>query len=523
VALDLSPIQAFFAQPGNVVIAKLLINFGWMPIAVTILWGAKELWLYYRNDLWGDLQESILLAIDIPRSNEQSVKAVENMFTYFAGAHSTFNLIDEYWTGMYQLSFSFEIVSIDGYTQFIIRTPKKFRNLVESAVYSQYPDAEIVEINDYTEGMPSIFPDDEWDIWGGEFILAKKDAFPIKTYPAFSDTFGRPETTFKDPMASLMDLCSSLIKGEQLWYQIIVYPTGFDWMDEREKEVKKILKEKSATKKGIFDVIFGELWGLIGEFSRQITGGAFGELSSSEIQDDSLKMLALKPKEKKQVEAIQHKTSQLGFEVKHRFIYIAKKEVINKPKVVNGFVGYMKQFMDLDLNNLKPDMDRTVTTANYFFVDYRINEKKRKIMSAYKGRSGTLGRKRFIMTIDELATLWHFPVEEVVKAPLIQKAPGRKAEPPMSLPTSEDLPRESSFDDVLEINSDTPNRLQEIKSKENKEYINNRKSDLAKVKVLPWGEEDSLETEITPKKKIKTSEKIITESKSKVPDNLPFV
>ena len=244
-ALDLSPIQAFFAQPSNVVIAKLLINFGWMPIAGAILWGAKELWLYYRAGLWGDTQEMMLLAIDIPRDNEQSVKAVENMFTYFAGAHGSLNLIDIYWIGMYQLSFSFEIVSIDGYTQFMINTPKKFRNLVESAIYSQYPDAEVTEVNDYTEGMPSTFPDDEWDIWGGEFILQEKDAYPIKTYPEFGDTFGRPESNFKDPMASLMDLCSTLNKGEQLWYQIIVYPTGFDWMGRVDKEVSKILQEKS--------------------------------------------------------------------------------------------------------------------------------------------------------------------------------------------------------------------------------------------------------------------------------------
>lgn len=39
-----------------------------------------------------------------------------------------------------------------------------------------------------------------------------------------------------------------------------------------------------------------------------------------------------------------------------------------------------------------------------------------------------------VLNTEELATLWHFPIESVVKAPLIQKAPGRKAEPPSSLP-----------------------------------------------------------------------------------------
>ena len=81
-------------------------------------------------------------------------------------------------------------------------------------------------------------------------------------------------------------------------------------------------------------------------------------------------MMNLKPKQKYQIEAIQEKASRLGFEFKCRFVYLAKKEVMNKPKVFGGFVGFMKQFMDLDLNNLKPDMDITVTTVNYMFKKY---------------------------------------------------------------------------------------------------------------------------------------------------------
>jgi hypothetical protein len=527
--MDLSPIQEFFAQPYNVVITKILINFGWMPLAGAILWGSKELWLYYRSNLWGATQESVLLAIDIPRGNEQSVKAVENMFTYFAGAHGTTDLIEKYWVGIYQLGFSFEIVSIDGYTQFIIRTPKKFRNLVESAIYSQYPDAEVAEINDYTEGMPSTFPDDEWDMWGAEFMPANNDAFPIKTYPSFGDEFGRPESNFKDPMATLMDLCSSLMKGEQLWYQIIVYPTGYDWVEEKEKVVKKILKEKVDSGGsiipglGILDPLFKEAWGLLSEMSRQLTGGAFGESAASEATEDALKMMNLKPKEKKQVEAIQRKTSQLGFEVKHRFIYIARKEVINKPKVVNGFVGYIKQFMDLDLNNLRPDLTVTGTTAHYFFIQTRINEKKRKIISAYKSRSGTLGRLRKIMSIEELATLWHFPIETVVKAPLIQKAPGRKAEPPMSLPITPEQPKGSNFDDILEIEQENKSAPQIRKaSVEQEEGGTEEESVLSdkdeKEQVLPWGDIDNNNSE---KPEISHSSEEVSK-KGGAPDNLPF-
>jgi hypothetical protein len=116
---------------------------------------------------------------------------------------------------------------------------------------------------------------------------------------------------------------------------------------------------------------------------------------------------------------------------------------MNSPKVVSGFVGYIKQLMDMDTNGFKPDLKVTATRASYFFAKERINAKKRKIMQGYKDRDTTLGRNTYILNIEELATLWHFPIEASVKAPLIQKAPGRKAEPPITLPLGSEAVDES--------------------------------------------------------------------------------
>jgi len=461
--IDTVNIENFLNLPADMIVYSMLINFGWIPIAAVILWGAKEVWVEYIQEQWSAKFKKILLAIDVPRGNEQTIEAVENMMTYFAGAHGTFNLIDIYWEGKFIPSFSFEIVSIDGYTQFIIRTNEQFRNLVESAIYSQYPDAEITEVNDYTVDMPTIFPDDEWDMWGGEFVLVKHWAYPIKTYKDFQTVSGTPETQFKDPMASLMDLCSSLNPGEQLWYQLIVVPEGFDWPKESENQIKKILGESTDSKPkgfGFLGGVFGEVKSVFDEMTRQIMDMIFGMGSGSEEEkkDEPLfRMMNLKPSEKRQVEAITEKAAKLGFDCKQRFIYIAKKDVMNKPKVVNGFVGYMKQFMHLDLNNIKPDMEKTVTTSEYFFKKYQLNRKKRKLMQGYKDRDGTVGRSRYILTIDELATLWHFPLEAVVKAPLIQKAPGRKAKPPVTLPFGNEVVDESAVTFGLRDDRDDEN------------------------------------------------------------------
>ena len=372
--MDFALLNHFFSLPANEQVYIFLVNFGWIPIAYVILWGAKEMWVYYINLRWGGQFKKVILAIDVPKGVDQSLKSVEHLFTYLGGAHGTFNLLETYWEGRYQLSFSFEIVSIGGYTQFIIRTPSHFKDLVESAVYSQFPDAEITEVDDYTKDMPTKFPNDTWDMWGGEFIQVKNSAYPIITYKTFeSPIAGKPETQFKDPMASLMNLFSSLRDGEQAWYQIIVKPIDVkDWTKIGETEISKILKEKTTRPPSGISKVFKEIKELFDEFTRQAFSFMTGSFEAVDATEDGFRMMNLKPREKKQIEAIQEKTSKLGFDCKIRYIYIAKKEVMNKPKGAGGFVGYIKQFVDVDLNNLKPDMDKTITTANYF------NTKKRQ-------------------------------------------------------------------------------------------------------------------------------------------------
>ena len=54
-------------------------------------------------------------------------------------------------------------------------------------------------------------------------------------------------------------------------------------------------------------------------------------------------------------------------------------------------------------------------------------------MYAYKSRSDTLGRKPWVMNVEELATLWHFPVV-TVKASQVQIIESKKSAPPTRLP-----------------------------------------------------------------------------------------
>jgi len=244
-------------------------------------------------------------------------------------------------------------------------------------------------------------------------------------------------------MATLMDLCGSLRQGEQLWFQIIIIPIGFDWIKESEKEINKVMGRKGKPSKNIVLKILE----FIGEIS-EIFLSIWSDIDSKDKKEERARtMMDLTPLEKRKVEGIHEKSAKLAFEAKIRMVYIAKKEVMNKAKVANGIVGHMKQFAALDLNNLKPDVKKTMTKTVYFMKESRLLEKKRRIFNAYINRSDNRGRKPGLYNIEELATLWHFPVEANVKSPLIQKAPGRKADAPSSLPLASELtsPTEDFF------------------------------------------------------------------------------
>jgi hypothetical protein len=430
IIIDFTSIKNFFNLPPDIMLWRFLATFGWIILGIMFLAGVRIIWLKYVRTKWSKNIKFTFLAIDVPRGNIQSPKAIENFFAYIAGAHGTQNFFDKWFSGEYQLSFSFEIASLDGYTQFIIRTPTQFINLVESAIYSQYPDAEIMEIDDYCEDFPKKFPDEEYDIWGSEFIPSNHYMYPIRTYEEFEHRLGPDETVFRDPMAELMELCSSLKRGENLLYQIIVIPTGFDWIDDGKGEIDKILgkKPEATFANKIIDAIIGFI-----TFLSEFIYSLWADIDDEKKDEfKKLSMMELTPRQKKRIEGIENKSAKLGFLCKIRVVYLSKKEVMNKSKVPSGFVGYIKQFSALDLNSFRPDA-RVMTKAVYFNKDRELLRKKNNIITNYINRDDVAGSTPFLLNVEELATLWHFPIEAMANAPLIQKTAAKKYKPPANL------------------------------------------------------------------------------------------
>lgn len=432
VVINLQGIVDVLSQPADVLALKFFLYVGWIPIVFFLLWAAKYLWLGYITGKFGERREFMLLAIDVPVGNEQTPLAVEQLFAHLAGAHGTLNLIDIYWMGKTQDWFSFEIVSIDGYTQFLIYGERKYRSFLEQIVYAQYPDAEITEVGDYTAEWPQRLPDENYDLWGSEFVLVNNQYLPLRTYLDFEHQFSGE---FKDPLAAMMELFGSLRRGEQCAFQLVITLVGPEWEKGAPDVISDIIGEKKQSKPHGVDKAIATLMSFLGSIADFFIPTE-AESQANADEDGQVNMQNLKPAEKKRMEAIQQKVSKIGFEVKIRWIYVAEHEVMDKTRI-NSLVGVMRQFGVQDMNSLKPDTNYSMTSTAYVRTAARLLARKNRILSAFRSRSNYEGRNPMVLNTEELATLWHFPVEESVRAPLLQKVPSRKAVAPSYLPTEE--------------------------------------------------------------------------------------
>lgn len=408
----------------------MIAHGGWILILWALLKGGWEYWKFWSSNRWAATVPYVLLAIDVPKMNEQAPLAVENIFSQLAGSHGTETKWEKYGKGQFQLSFSFEIVSIDGYVQFIIHTPEKQRDLVEAAIYAQYPDAEIHEIEDYVKGVPQRWPHPEWDFFGLENKLSKPECYPVRMWREFEDKLSGE---FKDPMAALLEVMGSLNPGEQAWVQWVITPIDDKWKDAGERVIDKLIKRKSPLKESKIVKILNIPLTILGMIASAFVGA---EEEGVKKKDDPYSiMLSLSPGQKKVVEMIENKLSKIGYRTKSRVMYFGRKEVFHRARGAGGIVGALKQFNTVDGNRWAVQK-HIWTKVYYVFTKYRLKTRQNKLMKAYKFRSTTRGAGLgFVLNIEELATVWHFPVMQV-KAPLVKKTEAKRAEPPFTLPVA---------------------------------------------------------------------------------------
>lgn len=398
-----------------------------MPNILLIIF--EMAWMNYIQGKYAREYKWVLLEIKTAQGNEKGPQIFEHILSglYATEGGAIDTVYDVYLEGMVEVYFSLEIAGLEGQVHFYIRAPLKSKDLVEAQIYAQYPKAELEEVPDYAEKGPRRFPDKAWDMWGTEMILKKEDAYPIRTYVQFQEKI---TNELIDPVASFIEELSKNTPGEFTWFQILIRPAKDYWKKDAEELIGKLIGRKKKEKKNVF----GDVWTDAQDVVKNIGPGIFKVpvYAEKEKEADSSKtsMLYLSPDEKEVVTAIGNNVTKQGYETTIRWLYAGRKEVFNKGKGFFSVMAPLSQFNSHSLNSFTLNGE-TKTSAYYVATEWRKNIRRNDLIRKYRERK--IEHRGFVLNLEELATVYHFPTISV-EAPQTPWVKARRGGSPKELP-----------------------------------------------------------------------------------------
>ncbi|MDD5145589.1 MAG: hypothetical protein PHF44_01985 [Candidatus Pacebacteria bacterium] len=431
-----------FIHPFLKPIWEIFKDWWWVPLPF-ILWKRfLFMWLWWKNEKWLYSKEyrPVMLEIKIPREILKPIRAMEAVMS---SLHAVIYHPPDWWEkwidGQLQLSMALEIVSIGGAPHFFIRFNYPYRKAVEAALYSQYPNIEIQEVDDYSKYVPQDIPNKEWDLWAADYRLLKPDPYPIKTYAQFETESEALEEKRIDPIADLLEAMAKMTPDEQLWIQIRAEPLSqpdenaqyAHFLKEGEEIRDKIARRKKPP----------EPVSMLKEMVNVISGNPSAPpAEEKEMIPSEMKMT---PGEREIITAVEQKMSKPAFSVGVRFIYLGKRDVFYNPNFRLAFT-YFNEFVTANLNNIQPFHVTKIKKS--WFLPYNLLRPRRdylrcrRLFRNYRERFSPfyprfkITKGTFILNTEELASLYHFPSAIVSPVPTIPRIESKRGGPPPELP-----------------------------------------------------------------------------------------
>jgi hypothetical protein len=368
-------------------IVNLLLQwYVWVPIVLILAFLTMR---NYRRIDAVKTNESVLLILEIPKANDKSELAAEQLFASLHGILRDKNELKH--TAGIQEHLSFEIASVNGQIRFYVWVPKALQSFVEGQVYSQYPTVQIhLAEEDYVahERRHSV-------IYTSEITLSASEFLPIKTFQSFE----------VDPLAGITGTLAKLEStGDEVWIQVLARPIPDEWHKASDSWIKTV---KTGNP---FAFLTSE------GFNMKWIGGLFAALSTPPEQGigGGSTPKELSERDKTRISEAEKKATKLGYQVKIRLAYLGESQVNAKLRM-QAIVGTFKQFNSTNLNGFR------MTSGSF----------KKEDLANYKAR--LFIDRGFILNIEELASVFHLPHTNV-ETPNIVWASNKTAEPPAKLP-----------------------------------------------------------------------------------------
>lgn len=422
IGLGLLMMSALFrimdVDPEPVISLTVALSPIWLPFL--LFWLLYDKWMEFVHTKFAEHQGRTTLRIKLPQEVFKSPEAMENVLAQVHNVQSPDNLWQTYIDGKHPLIMSLEIASIGGDVRLYINCPtKKVKNAVESQLYAQYPGVEVIEETiDYTA---EIYPDhDKYDMFALQMKQKGEEVFPIKTYIDMGmDKL--PKEEFKlDPMAPMIEHLGSIKPYERFWVQYLCIP-------HTKKNFKTGYFHETKTWEGRIQAKIDEMM-----------GRGKDKKGPAELENQP----RLTPGERSVIEAMERNMGKYAYEVGIRWVYITKKGAFDGNMIspmIRSFAAY-----DLIGRNQLAFSWRTDYDYNWF-SDWsgkkKLKLKKMEVNNFKKrhpmhGTSINPSMKFDIMSVEELATVFHIP-SSTVMTPGLGRIPSTRKEAPANLPTAD--------------------------------------------------------------------------------------
>lgn len=280
--------------------------------------------------------------------------------------------------------------------KFIMAIPEEHVDNMEKLISSFYIGAVVDPID-----QPKLLEAGKY-MAGGEFVLTKDNAYPLKNYESFE----------ADPMDSLLSAYSKVLTDEKMCLQILISPLEEDALKQLRKESKKIKDGKNK----------GFLWLLLKDIRRWIVS------ANTDSKD------APKDEEKKS-DLTQQQTGDLDKKAEDEIFSIKIRALVTSPdpkrpeRIIEDLARGFSQYSYIGLNALK------------FKKAKRIQEfAKEFINRIFRSNNGTLGNlnkwdKKTILSIKELSSIIHIPNAKFNRNPRISRQKYKIVPAPDNIPT----------------------------------------------------------------------------------------
>lgn len=375
----------------------------WVPVALFHIF--FERWQDYTSLKFQDDNGRVTLRIKPPQDVFKSPEAMESIFAQIYNSYSRDNLVQAYIDGKRPLTFSFEIASIGGEVRFYANVPrKKVKNALESQLYAQYPGIEVTEeIVDYTAEVKNDLT--KHDFMGFHFVKKDDEVLPIKTYIDFGlDRMPKEEEKF-EPMAPLLEHLGKCKPHERIWVQILATP-----------HVKQEFKNGYLNAKPTWE-----------KAGRAKIDAIMKREKADVGNEESAIQSKLTAGERDLVTAIERNISKYAYEVTIRAMYITLDKNKFDGDMIGPILRGMSQWDIIGRNGIglkwRTDFDwpwitdPSGTKKKYY---------KKRELDLYKGRNWIDGDAKNhgdaakVMSVEELASIYHIPGKAIVTPSLVR-------------------------------------------------------------------------------------------------------